>query len=120
MALVLLAPASARADDAALLERHRPVSVLDAQDRHPVAGVRGEPPASYGRAAPAKGGGRWLQYWRWHTDNPQARGIVRTGRHQGDWELVQVRLGVGPHARRCARGLPGQRVARRLLPPWRA
>ena len=57
-----------------------------------MAGVRGEPPASYGRAAPAAGGGRWLQYWRWHVDNPQDRGILRTGRHEGDWELVQVRV----------------------------
>jgi hypothetical protein len=30
--------------------------------------------------------------WRWHTDNPQDRGILRTGRHEGDWELVQVRV----------------------------
>jgi len=60
-----------------------------------VAGVRGEPPASYGRAVPAKGGGRWLQYWRWHADNPQDRGILRTGRHEGDWELVQVRVDSG-------------------------
>lgn len=66
--------------------------MLDARDPSPVAGVRGEPPASYGRAVPAKTGGRWLQYWRWHTDNPQDRGILRTGRHEGDWELVQVRV----------------------------
>ena len=124
-----------------LLERHRPVYVLDRSERSPVAGVRGSPPASYGRAAPAEGGGRWLQYWRWHADNPQDRGILRSGRHEGDWELVQVRvdargrptedglraaqrrralrLAGRAHARQCARGLPGQRVARRLLPPRR-
>jgi hypothetical protein len=27
-----------------------------------------------------------------HEDNPQDRGIVRTGRHEGDWEVVQVGL----------------------------
>jgi len=64
--------------------------VQDSHDRHPVAGVRGTPPASYGRAVKAPGGGRWLQYWRWHTFNTQDRGILRTGRHEGDWELVQV------------------------------
>jgi hypothetical protein len=41
---------------------------------------------------PARGGGRWLQYWRWHEQNPQDRGIVDTGRHEGDWELIQVRV----------------------------
>ena len=58
-----------------------------------MAGVAGGAPTSYGRAVAAPGGGRWLQYWRWHADNPQDRGILRTGRHQGDWELVQVRVG---------------------------
>jgi hypothetical protein len=43
----------------------------------------------------ASGGGRWLQYWRWHTQNPQDRGILRTGRHEGDWELVQVHVDRG-------------------------
>jgi hypothetical protein len=92
--MLLSAPAvaGAQADDRALLERYRPVYVLDAQERDPVAGVRGEAPASYGRATPAVDGGRWLQYWRWHTDNPQDRGILRTGRHEGDWEVVQVRV----------------------------
>jgi hypothetical protein len=93
LAAALAAPAAAAAAaDRELLERHRPVYVLDARERNPVAGVRGEPPASYGRAVPAGGGGRWLQYWRWHTYNGQDRGILRTGRHAGDWELVQVRV----------------------------
>jgi hypothetical protein len=61
--------------------------VQDSRDRHPVAGVRGARPASYGRVA-----GEWLQYWRWHEFNAQDRGVLRTGRHEGDWELVQVRL----------------------------
>ncbi len=81
--LALAAPA----DDRALLERYRPVYVQDSRDRHPPAGVRGTRPASYGRVA-----GPWLQYWRWHVYNAQDRGILRTGRHEGDWELVQVRL----------------------------
>jgi hypothetical protein len=60
-----------------------------------VAGVQGLPAATYGRSVPASGGGRWLQYWRWHVQNLQDRGILKTGRHEGDWELVQVRVDRG-------------------------
>ena len=88
----LAAPAAAQAGDRELLDRYRPVYVHDARDRYPVAGVAGRPAASYGRAVAARGGGRWLQYWRWHVQNPQDRGILNTGRHEGDWELVQVQL----------------------------
>jgi hypothetical protein len=46
-------------------------------------------PCVYGRIVDA-GGYRWLQYWLWLYDNPKnVRGI---GRHEGDWELVQVAL----------------------------
>jgi hypothetical protein len=34
-----------------------------------------------------------LQYWLFFTDNSQDRGILHTGRHTGDWELLQLRLG---------------------------
>ena len=34
----------------------------------------------------------WLQYWLFYARQDQDRGIVRTGRHAGDWELVQYRL----------------------------
>ncbi len=90
--MLLAVPAIARADDRSLLERYRPVYVHDARDRYPVAGVEGLPARSYGRAVAAPGGGRWLQYWRWHVQNPQDRGVLKTGRHEGDWELVQVRV----------------------------
>jgi hypothetical protein len=50
-------------------------------------------PLVYGRAARDGQGRLWLQYWLFFTDNPQDRGIVRTGRHAGDWELLQLRLG---------------------------
>jgi hypothetical protein len=52
-------------------------------------------PLVYGRAARDADGRLWLQYWLFFTDNPQDRGLVRTGRHAGDWELLQVRLGRG-------------------------
>jgi hypothetical protein len=38
------------------------------------------------------GGRRWLQYWTFYAYNPQDRGVLRTGRHEGDWEMVQLRL----------------------------
>jgi hypothetical protein len=50
-------------------------------------------PLVYGRAARDGEGRLWLQYWLFFADNAQDRGIVRTGRHTGDWELLQVRLG---------------------------
>ena len=36
--------------------------------------------------------GEWQQWWLAFARNDQDRGIVRTGRHAGDWELLQVRL----------------------------
>ena len=33
----------------------------------------------------------WVQYWIWFEDNTQDRGVLRSGRHAGDWELVQYR-----------------------------
>jgi hypothetical protein len=50
-------------------------------------------PVVYGRAARDRDGRLWLQYWLFFTDNPQDRGVARTGRHAGDWELLQLRLG---------------------------
>jgi hypothetical protein len=57
--------------------------------RHPRRGR----PLVYGRAARDGRGRLWLQYWLFFADNTQDRGIVRTGRHTGDWEIVQLRLG---------------------------
>jgi Vacuolar protein sorting-associated protein 62 len=50
-------------------------------------------PLVYGREARDGQGRVWLQYWLFFTGNQQDRGIVRTGRHAGDWELLQLRLG---------------------------
>jgi len=45
----------------------------------------------YGHVA-TEDGEVWLQYWLFFAYNPQDRGVVRTGRHEGDWELFQVRI----------------------------
>ena len=45
---------------------------------------------AYGRIA-RHGGYTWLQYWLWFYYNPKH--LLGAGKHEGDWELVQVRLG---------------------------
>ncbi len=47
---------------------------------------------AYGRIA-SHGGYTWLQYWLWFYYNPKH--LLGAGRHEGDWELVQVGLGAG-------------------------
>jgi hypothetical protein len=91
---------------AADLDRHRPQLRYDAQEsvfasavdgsRHRAA--PGVPPRVYGHVARERGE-TWLQYWIFYPSNPQDRGILRTGRHEGDWELVQVRVDDGGRAR---------------------
>lgn len=87
---------------AAALSAFTPVVVHDASERSPLASaaavapvsrdVSDRAPAVYGRAVPDGRGGTWLQYWLYFEYQDQDRGIVRTGRHEGDWELVQYRL----------------------------
>jgi MYXO-CTERM domain-containing protein len=77
---------------AASLALFAPVVMHDAQETSPLAGARGEPVAVYARAVPAEAGGEWLQYWLYYAYQDQDRGIVRTGRHEGDWELAQYRV----------------------------
>lgn len=63
------------------------VLVFDAQERFPFTSVEGAgPPVAYTRQAP----GGWTQHWLYATQNPHDRGILRTGRHAGDWEMVQT------------------------------
>lgn len=72
-------------------ERHFATTVdgfLRGED--PDAPTSGAPDAVYVRRS-----GRHVQFWLWFTSNPQDRGIVRTGRHEGDWEVAQVTLGAG-------------------------
>lgn len=52
---------------------------------------------AYGRVAES-GGGLFLQYWLFYPDNPC---VLPPGRHDGDWELVQVRVERGPDGYRA-------------------
>jgi len=95
------ADSEARAErPAELLERYRPLLRYDAQEEGCAQPV-GLPPASaevlrgdrvYGHLA-REDGDIWLQYWLFYAYNPQDREPFGTGRHEGDWELVQLRLG---------------------------
>lgn len=44
----------------------------------------------YGRATRSEGR-LWLQYWLFYYYND--KGFLKVGRHEGDWEMVQVRIG---------------------------
>ena len=108
-AALLLAPASEAA--AAVLDRDAPVVVHAEGEPDPltsvqafagrVPGVRpGTPrPVLYGRRV-----GPWLQYWMLFAREDQDLGVLRTGRREGDWELVQYRLDRG----RIAEGVYSQ------------
>lgn len=92
----------ALADVPPALARHAPIVVHDRRDASPLTSVADAPVAvpglPRGTAAPtvyARRAGDDLQYWLFYRENPQDRGLVRTGRHEGDWELVQVRLDAG-------------------------
>jgi hypothetical protein len=85
------------------LAAHAPVIVHDSRERYPLASVataevpvpgigRDRRPTVYGRAVGASSDTTWLQYWFFYPHQDQDRGILRTGRHAGDWELVQYRL----------------------------
>jgi hypothetical protein len=43
----------------------------------------------YGRVVRGRGDATFLQYWLFYADNPC---VLAPGRHDGDWELVQIRL----------------------------
>jgi VPS62-like protein len=70
-----------------------PVVVHDRGERSPLGSVGARPgtvasePVVYRRVADG-----WVQYWLVFADNDQDRGVLRTGRHAGDWEMVQFRL----------------------------
>lgn len=104
----MLALAAAAASSA--LSAFAPVVVHDSAERYPLAAG-----AAYGRAVPAREGGTWLQFWLYYSYQDQDRGVLRSGRHEGDWELVQYRVAGGSRlveavyaqhsgAERCAAG----------------
>lgn len=49
---------------------------------------------TYGRAVHDSSGHLWLQYWLYYYFDPQVN-FLGSGEHEGDWEMVQVRLSSG-------------------------
>ncbi len=102
VAIALVVGAAPTADaapsDEQLLERHRPLLRYDAQERYfaqpaeDPGDMQAGPDLVYGHVA-RESGETYLQYWLFFAENTQDRGIFKTGRHEGDWELVQVGLG---------------------------
>ena len=45
----------------------------------------------YGRVVRDDGGRDWLQYWFWLYYNP--KNLFGFGKHEGDWEMIQIGLG---------------------------
>ncbi len=93
--LVLPAPAAA----AAPLERYAPVVVHDSGETSPLTSVPAfagrVPGVREGRVRPTLYGrrtGRWLQYWMLFPADLQTHRPLRTGRHEGDWEVLELRL----------------------------
>jgi hypothetical protein len=100
LTVALLALSGAAGGQGGALERYTPVLRYDNSERYfaqPVSlpvGTAEVRPGSviYGHKA-VEDGETWLQYWMFYAYNPQDRGIFKTGRHEGDWEMVQVRFG---------------------------
>jgi hypothetical protein len=69
-----------------------PVVVHDSRETSPLGSV-GARPGTFERAPVVyeRRIGDWVQWWLVFAANDQDRGILRTGRHAGDWELIQVR-----------------------------
>jgi hypothetical protein len=64
----------------------------------------------YGRACSDAEGGIWLQYWLFYYFND--KGFLKVGLHEGDWEMVQLRLDAdgSPQAGTFAQHSHGVRV----------
>lgn len=85
--------------------------VLQAREMH-------RPPLAdrvYGHAVRAADEGWWLQYWFFYLYNNKA--FLGFGLHEGDWEMVQVRLGPdsAPQAMAFAQHSHGQRCRWELV-----
>jgi hypothetical protein len=99
--IALVAPTSATGQaDEDELKRYRPI-LRYSDDEEYFAQPVSLPPRSaevrrgdrvYGHVA-LEGNDVWLQYWFFYAYNPQDRNPLNTGRHEGDWELAQFRLG---------------------------
>ena len=82
--------------------------VVDARDMHARPGYANQ---IYGHAVDDSGGALWLQYWFFYYYNNKA--FLFMGLHEGDWEMIQLRLGADgkPDAATYAQHSGGERAA---------
>ncbi|HVW46857.1 MAG TPA: Vps62-related protein [Solirubrobacterales bacterium] len=64
--------------------------VAEAHEMHLLPGMADQ---VYGHAVEDREGALWLQYWFFYYYNDKA--LLWMGLHEGDWEMVQVRIGAG-------------------------
>jgi hypothetical protein len=64
--------------------------VADAREMHAIPGNANQ---VYGFANRNTSGELWLQYWLFYYYND--KGLLGSGLHEGDWEMVQLRVGSG-------------------------
>jgi hypothetical protein len=82
--------------------------VVDAREMHTRPGYANQ---VYGRTVTDTKGAVWLQYWFFYYYNNKA--FLFMGLHEGDWEMVQFRLGAGgePDVATYAQHSHGERCA---------
>ena len=78
-------------------DSHERSPLTSASAHAPIARDNDTPPRRLRPRDPRQQGGTWLQYWLYYAYQDQDRGIVKTGRHAGDWELVQYRVDDNDH-----------------------
>jgi Vacuolar protein sorting-associated protein 62 len=82
--------------------------VEDAREMHIRPGMADQ---IYGHAKRDRTGALWLQYWFFYLYNNKA--FLYVGLHEGDWEMIQIRLGADgtPDAATFAQHTRGERCA---------
>jgi hypothetical protein len=88
------------------LERYKPWLRYDSAERFYAESIEGTPDVIYGRVV-EQGSDTWLQFWTWYTMN----WAPLIGRHQGDWEGIQIQLDPEPVSAVYAQHARGQRAS---------
>jgi hypothetical protein len=87
------------------LERYKPWLWYDSGERFYAESIEGTPNVIYGRVV-EQDADTWLQFWTWYTMNWSPL----LGRHQGDWEGIQIKLDPEPALAVYAQHAGGERA----------
>jgi hypothetical protein len=88
------------------LERYKPWLWYDSGERFYAESIEGTADVIYGRVV-TQGADTWLQFWTWYTMDSSPL----IGRHQGDWEGIQIKLDPGPVSAVYAQHARGERAS---------